>query len=141
MKLITLLSVLFLSTFSFAGETPSEEFMSVEAQNKYITNVAKNIRKGYWQSGHEDVYSHTTFVTKAFLDDHYKQTEEGRFESSLDSDEFSQLYRCVNSSKCELYLVSVSGSYWGGYGESAHFVLLYTNTKKSFEISHTIYAE
>lgn len=141
MKLLAFITLLLISTFSFAGDTPSEEFMSLKEQNDYITNVAKNIRKEYWRSGHEDVYSSEEFVTKAKLDEHYQQTLDGRFENSLDSDEFSQLYRCLNSSKCELYLVGVSGSYWGGYGESAHFVLLYTQSKKHFEVSHVIYAE
>lgn len=141
MKTLLMISMLFVSTFSMAGETPSEAYMSLQEQGKYITNVAKNIRKEYWQSGHDDVNSYDEFVTKAMLDDHYQQTVDGRFENSLDSDEFSQLYRCYNSQKCELYLVGVSGSYWGGYGETAHFVLLWTNTKKHFEVSHVIYAE
>lgn len=139
MKTLVLLTSLLISNLIFAGDFPSETHMSNEEQKTYIDDVAKEIRKVYWVSGHEDVSSGTEFVTKKVLDDHVKK--DNRYETTLDDDQVGELYRCYYKASCELYVVYVSGSYWGGYGESAHFVLLYTDTRKHFEISHTIYAE
>jgi hypothetical protein len=112
--------------------------MSIEAQESKVEKIAKAIRRNYWRSGHEDVSSHEFFVTKAALDEH---TTVSNYENSLASDEVAQLYKCHYSRSCELYQVNVGGSYWGGYGTSAHFVLLYTKSGKHFEISHITYAE
>lgn len=113
--------------------------MSAPEQEKELVLISKNIRKKYWRSGHEDVSSFSTFMTKKKLDKHLEPSN--RYESDLDEDEVSQLYKCQFSKSCELYLVSVSGSYWGGYGVSAHFILLYTKSGKHFQISHTVYSE
>jgi hypothetical protein len=139
MKKLVILTILFTSNLLFAGDLPSETHMSNEQQKTYLDEVAKEIRKVYWISGHQDVSSGTEFVTKKVLDDHVKK--DNRYESPLDSDQVAELYRCYYKATCELYVVYVSGSYWGGYGESAHFIQLYTDTRKHFEISHTIYAE
>lgn len=128
-----------LSASLLAADKPSEKYMSLKEQGEYITKTAKNIRRSYWIQGHEEVSSSETFVTKKILDNHY--ADNSSFENSLDDEEFSQLYRCYNSKKCELYLVNVSGSYWGGWGQSAHFVLLFTEKKRHSEISHVVYAE
>lgn len=130
---------LFFSVLTYGGDSPSETYMSLKEQGDFINEISKNIRKEYWVSGHQDVSSGVEFVTKKLLDDHVKK--ENRYESSLDSAQVSELYRCYYKGTCELYVVYVSGSYWGGYGESAHFVMIYTNTRKYFEMSHIIYAE
>jgi len=138
MKSLLVVTVFLFSAYTFATG-PSEEFMSVSEQEKEMELISKNIRKKYWRSGHEDVNSYSNFVSKAKLEEHLDPSN--RYESDLYDDEVAQLYTCNFSKSCELYLVSVSGSYWGGYGESAHFILLYTKSGKHFEISHTVYAE
>lgn len=139
MKSLLVFFLLALSTFTFAGDTPSEEFMSVIEQEQYLKKIASGIRKEYWVAGHQDVQSRETFVTKAILDDHVKK--ERRYHDYLDTDQVSDLYRCYYRKNCELYLVRVSSDYWGGYGETAHFVMMYTDTRRYFEHNHVMYSE
>ncbi len=141
MKRIALLSITIIIAVlaSNSQAFANEDFMSLEEQSTYMKTTAKNIRKRFWQSGHEDVSSSVEFMTKANLDAHVKDM--GDYEEALGSDEISDLYRCHYNSSCELYLVHVSASYYGGEGYSAHFTLLYTKSKKHFEISHIVYAE
>lgn len=139
MKLLIALSMFSLSLMSFAGDIPREEYMTIEAQNEYVTQVAKSIRRDLWVNGYEDVVSNEYFVTKSMLDEHVKQGN--NYENHLDSDEVSELYKCYYRSFCELYLVRVSSNYWGGYGEEAHFVALNTEKGKHEVFSHVVYAE
>ena len=139
MKVILGLFLLASSFMTFAGDTPREEFMSIEAQGEYVDKVAKGIRRNLWINGYEDVASNEYFVTKAMLDAHVKQGNQ--YENYLDSDEIAELYKCYYRSYCELYLVRVSSNYWGGWGEEAHFVTLNTEKKKHEVYSHVVYAE
>lgn len=139
MKLLIALSMFSLSLMSFAGDIPCEEYMTIDAQNEYVTQVAKSIRRDLWVNGYEDVVSNEYFVTKSMLDEHVKQGN--NYENHLDSDEVSELYKCYYRSFCELYLVRVSSNYWGGYGEEAHFVALNTEKGKHEVFSHVVYAE
>lgn len=139
MKVIFLILMALMFNSAYAADIPSNKFMSTSEQTEYIANKAKKIRRSYWIDGYEGVESSEYFVTKELLDDHVKQSNS--YETHLDREEISQLYRCYYSQSCELYLVRVGSNYYGGYGEEAHFVLLHTKSKKSFTIAHTVYAE
>ena len=121
--------------------TVSAVAMSPSAQDEYMAEVAKNIRKSFWQTGHVDVSSSVSKMTKETLDNHVKSENNDQYESPLGSEEIASLYRCYYRKACELYLVDVGGSMYGGYGTSAHFILLYTKSKKHFEIKHVTYSE
>jgi hypothetical protein len=118
---------------------PSEKYMTLAEQETFIEQKAKNIRREYHIGGYEDVSSSSVFFNKRKLDEYVKLAD--TYESFLDSDEVSQLYSCVAKENCELYLITVDSSYYSGSGTVAHFVMLYTATRKSFTLKHTIYAE
>jgi hypothetical protein len=139
MKSLLLLSLFLVISSAQVSAAPSDEFMSIEEQGKKIEDLARGIRRNYWVSGHEDVSSHEFFMTKEAIDEHIEGNS--YYEDALDTDEIEDLYKCHYSKSCELYQVSVSGSYWGGYGTSSHFILLYTKSGKSYEIEHITYAE
>ena len=139
MKSILLLTLLVSVMPVSAANGPSTTYMSLKEQGEKIDDLARAIRRTYWVSGHEDVSSSEFFMNKEELDEHVEGNN--RYEDALDSDEIADLYKCHYSKTCELYQVSVSGSYWGGYGTSAHFIFLYTKSGKSFEINHITYAE
>jgi hypothetical protein len=139
MRILVLGFFIVFSLSSLAGESPREEFMSKLEQANFIDDVAKEIRRDLWINGYEDVSSNQYFVTKSLLDNHVKKDRQ--YESHLDSDEVSELYKCYYRTYCELYLVRVSSNYWGGYGEEAHFIALNTERKKYETFSHVIYAE
>lgn len=115
--------------------------MTVAEQDARIKAIAKHIRHTYWKSGHEDVTSGETRMTKALLDEHVRKGNRRGFEDWLDQDQISSLYRCHYSKNCSLYLIEVGGQYWGGDGVMAHFILLYLKSGKYYEIKHTIYSE
>jgi len=130
-----------LITFSFtagAADKPNTKYMSKKEQTKKLEEISKDIRREYWVRGYEDVSSSFEFVTKEVLDSNY---DNERVENPLDSEEFSQLYKCYHSKSCELYLAHVGASMWGGEGYSHHYILLYPKSKKHHEISHTVSAE
>jgi hypothetical protein len=139
MRRIFLITMLLLTFHVAAKEAPSEQFMSLEQQTNELDTIANDIRKSFWQSGHDDVTSATYFMKKSMLDENVSRVKE--YEDFLGQDEVAQLYKCYNSKSCELYLIFSSGSYWGGYGETAHYILLYTKSGKYLELSHIIYSE
>lgn len=118
---------------------PKEIFMTKAEQTSFMESKAKEIRRGYHIRNFDDVTSSTRWMSRSDLDSYYKDKD--TYENFFSKDEVSDLYRCVAKDNCELYLVSVSGSYHGGYGQDAHFVLLYTQSKKSFTLIHTVYSE
>ena len=115
--------------------------MTEAEKAEYLTYTAKELRRDLWRSGHEDVHSHIEKVTKEKLDEYVKHENNEDYDDMLDQDQISDLYRCHYRKTCELHLINVSGSYWGGYGVSAHFILLDTLKRKHYEIAHTAYAE
>ena len=121
-------------TNAFASMTPTEEL-------KYVKQVAKEIRRDLWIAGHEDVDSSEGKMTKSELDNYVKQEINSRYETPLDSEEISELYRCHYTSHCSLYIISANSSYYSGYGIENHFVLLNTDEAKHVAISHVVYAE
>ena len=140
--ILTLLVLAFSINVSAAEKGPEKTpFMSKGEQMEYLYEVSKDIRRSYWVQGYDDVESSVYFMDKKSLDKHFSKEESEYYESHLDRDEISQLYKCHYSKKCETYLVHVSSSYYGGTGYEAHFVNLYTKTKKHFTFRHTIYAE
>lgn len=141
MKLVIALLMMSFSLLAFAGHNENFSLMSKEEQNSFIAEEAKQERRSFWQAGHADVSSSFSLVDKEFLDDYVRKYNNDRYETPLDSDEISDLYRCFYGKTCQLYHIGVSSNYWGGYGETGIFVLLYTKTKKSWSIRHTIYAE
>lgn len=122
-----------------AAELPRIDFMTIEAQEKYVENVAKEIRRDLWVRGYEDVESQVTFMNKARIYEHIKDSDS--YEQRLNKDEISELYKCEYKKTCEVYLVSVSSSYYSGYGVEAHFVLLNTAEQTNTQISYVLYAE
>lgn len=139
MKALLSIVTLLIMNFAQAADIPSEQYMSLSEQNDYMVQEAKDIRRQYWQNGYEEVSSQTTFVTKDMLDEHVKQ--EQQYENYLSTEEVSKLYKCYYSKSCELYLVMTTSEFYSGTGMDAHFVMLYTKSKKSFTITHTVYAE
>lgn len=129
------LLVLFLSNASFA------QSMTLNEQEAYITDVAKELRRELWINGYEDVDSWQEKASLELLNDHVRNENNSRYEQSLDRDEISELFKCYHRSYCEVYFVGTSSNYWGGYGQEAHFVLLYPETQKHEIISHVVYAE
>lgn len=122
-----------------AASSPSEEFMSLNEQNEKIEEVAKSLRREHWINGYEDVESSEEYVTESWLNDYVRRDH--LFEMNLYDDEVEELYECISKNNCELYYVSVSSDYMGGYGVEGNFILLYTQTKKYYKISHVVYAE
>lgn len=137
-NLIALISLLtILTPFAMA----KADTMTVVEQDDLIIAIAKDLRRDFWVSGHQDVNSHEEKVTLAFLNDYVKKEANNRYESPLSRDEISSLFSCFHRSGCEVYFIGVSAEYWGGYGETGNFVLLNTSNEKYELISHTIYAE
>jgi hypothetical protein len=140
MKLVKVVLLVFLVlSFNQAfAEGPDESFMTAAEQWEAVQEISKNIRRSMWIEGYEDVSSAEHYVKKDFLDDYVKDMN---FETNLDSDEVSQLYRCYHGKTCELYYVGVSSSMYGGWGEIGYFILFYPKSGRHFKISHVVYSE
>lgn len=141
MKLFVLMIALVSFNNTFATRNTNFNLMSKAEQMEYIDDVAKDLRRDRWQSGYEDVTSAQSLVTKEWLDDYVKDSNNRRYENPLDSDEISELYKCFYGRTCQLYYVSIGSEYYGGYGQEGAFVLLYTDSKKIWTIEHVVYAE
>ena len=139
MKVLAFAFSVFFSLNLLASEKPGQKYMSIEEQDAFMVNVAKKIRRGYWVSGHEEVSSSTSFLSKKGLDEIVERSN--RFEDFIDEVDLEGLYTCIKSSSCELYLVGTSSEYWGGYGMTNHYVKLFTKSQKYYDISHVVYAE
>ena len=113
--------------------------MTKKAQEKKMEQIAKDIRRGYWVSGYDDVSSTTHFLNKEMLDDNMENNKLA--ENTLSKPEISKLYKCYHQKTCELYLVSLWADYHAGTGNDHYYVLLYTKSQKHFKITHTVYAE
>lgn len=137
-KLIAIVSLLTILT-PFA--ITKADTMTVSDQDDLVIEIAKELRRDFWVSGHQDVNSYEEKITLDFLNDYVKKESNHRYESPLSRDEISSLYSCFHRKGCEVYFIGVSAEYWGGYGETGNFVLLNTSNRKYEMISHTIYAE
>lgn len=133
MKLLVCLLVFSVSASAFARLSDSQQLAVVE-------KVAKGHRRQMHIERYEDVESFVEKVSKARLDELVKFSPGA--EHPLNKEEISALYRCQHSSKsCSLYLISLTGSMYGGSGETHNYVMLDPNTGKYTEIMHLVYAE
>lgn len=139
MKNLIILSLAILPNMLFAQM--SEEFMTAAEQKAYVDKEAKEIRRQYYIAGHQYVNSSQHYQKKSDLDYYVKRETQSRYEEALDSEQISDLYRCYYSKTCEVYLVSLSSDFHGGYGQESHFILLNTKKGNHQEISHTVYSE
>lgn len=134
-NLVIAIITLFNVSIAFAAQ------MTEQDQQEYIRVLAKDLRRDLWRSGHEDVSSVERKVTLEQLNDHVRKENNQNYETPLNRDEISQLFRCYHRVNCELYYVGTSSEYWGGYGAEGHFVLLDVINEKHEMISHVEYAE
>ena len=138
MKSLSLITIF----FALISSTLFANSLSVDQQDMRMQEIAKQIRRQYYIWRHEDVSSHITRMSEASLDHHLFDRDDRRYETSLDESEVQELKECLTAeNKCSLYLVWVSGSYMGGYGEVAHFIMLDISTGRYKEVFHTVYAE
>ena len=127
-----ILAALLITTHAMAFISESEELAIVE-------NIAKTERRNMWQNGYEDVDSGVSKPEKSQLDEIIKMNRE--FENPLSKQEISSLYQCFHIQSCALFLIDVSASMYGGYGNHYLWVLLSTQTGKYRFIRHQVYAE
>lgn len=139
MKKLILALAVFISAIIVAADIPSDTYMSISEQEDLIVNIAKKLRRDHWVRGYEDVTSSDTFVSREWLDNYFSQPD--MFTNFLNGDEIAEVEKCYGKENCELYYISVSSSYMGGYGIEGSFILLFTETGEHLEISHTVYAE
>ena len=123
-----------LSLTAFAQTT-----MTHSERDAYIEKMAKGERRTLYIAGHDYVESNITYPSKADLDQYF--SEEERYESYLDSDEVSSVYKCFYAKTCRVYHIATSSKYWGGYGVEGAFILLNINNKSHAALRHTIYSE
>lgn len=135
MKKILVIICTLVSLSSFA-----QMDLSLSEQSKIVEEVAKSERKYLWQTGHDDVSSFVSKITKSELD--VKMKNNPQVESPLNRNEVSRLYVCINRpEKCSLFLIDIGASYMGGSGEINVYVLLNPRTGKFSKIKHNVYAE
>jgi len=123
---------------SLSAFSQLNDVMTEKEEQKYVAEVAKELRKNLYKEGHQYVYSHILNVTSEnTLEDLLK----GPIEQKIKKEEYSQLVDCLNETYCSLYQVKISSEYWGGYGEDGHFVRLNTKKRVHGLTSYTIYTE
>lgn len=127
-----ILATLLITTQAHAFITESEELEIVE-------NIAKTERRNMWRNGYQDVESGVFKVEKSALDEAVKMNAE--YENPLEKHEISSLYQCYHIQSCSLYLIDVSASMYGGYGNHYLWIMLSTQTGKYRFIRHQVYAE
>jgi len=133
MKTLFALLILFSSVSVFAR-------LSEPQQLAIVQKIAKEHRRQMHIQNFEDVQSHVEKISKGALDELMKKNPE--VEIPLTKEEVSSLYRCLNSqSSCSLFLISLTGSIYGGSGETHNYVLLDPKTGKVVEIMHEVFAE
>lgn len=134
MKLLIILSLVF-SVSSFA-----QARLTLEQQTQLVEGIAKSERRDLWRTGHADVSSYVEKMSKMSLDT--IMAENGNTQEPLDEAQISSLYKCLHSSKnCSLFLVSITASLYGGFGDERLWVLLNPSTGKSETISQFVYGE
>lgn len=127
-------------TFIFSTNLFAQDHLSPEEQTVIVEQIAKFERRQLWVTGHEDVESYTEKITKDDLDNAVK--ENALAEEPLERTQISSLYQCYHSPKsCRLFVIYLSGSMYGGYGNSRVWVLLNPFTAKYQKISQIVYAE
>lgn len=134
MKTLITLIILTTSLSSFA-----QDLMTQSERDTYLEQVAKGERRTLHIAGHDYVESSITYPSKSDLDQYFSEDE--RYESYLDSDEISRVYKCFYEKTCHVYHIGTSSEYWGGYGVEGAFVLLNIKMKNHSTLRHTIYSE
>ena len=132
MKLLLLALSLLISAQALAQ-------MSAEEQLSKVEEIAKTERRHMWRNGYQEVDSSVEKITQARLDEIL--LENSTFETPLDRDELSSLYRCFHSSVCALFLIDVVGSMYGGDGNHFLWIMLNPQTGKYRFIRHSVYEE
>ncbi len=133
MKKIFTLIALCLSLAAVAGLSEPQQLVVVE-------KIAKEHRRQMHIENFDDVESYVEKVTKARLNELMKNNSE--VEAPLDSDQVASLQACMKRSKtCSLFLISLTGSWYGGDVRTHSYVLLNPETGKTEEIMHEVYAE
>lgn len=119
--------LLFTLSFSvFAATTIDQE----------IEKIAKNIRQQYHSLGHEDVSTDIKNLDVKELNLHIED-----YSDVFPFHQEEELQNCLMNEKCELYLISVSSEYYGGYGVTAVLVMLNVNSFNFKSAQHLMYAE
>lgn len=134
-----LISLFALTATQFGSQAQANS--SADERLERVQEIAKEIRQDHWRSGYEDVNSHIEVLSKDRLDNYVKKESNSEYESPLNSDEIADLYRCYHSTHCALFLIGVSSSYYGGYGQESHFILMSKKSMTYREIRHTVYSE
>lgn len=127
-------------TLSLLGQMALANFNSFSNQKSYVVNHAKETRHQLHRLGHSQVGS-TEPVVLSFNDlkNHYQ--ERSMHEKPLTREEYSQLFACVKSPRCNLWGYEDYSSNYGGTASSYNFILFYANSSKPVVISHTTYSE
>ena len=115
--------------------------MTTEQREAYIEKIAKELRRDLWIANHEDVSSDVSYPSLEDLNEYHSDEQSSRYENPLNSEEVSSIYNCYYSRTCRVYFISVSSSYYSGYGQDGHFILLDIFKKSHDIISHNIYSE
>lgn len=135
MKLFILLSLTLASLGVF-----SQTVMTNAEQVEKSEEIAKNIRRSYYITGHKNVSSSSTKLTQAKTTTILKDNE--LTESPLDADQVEEILKCSKSKKsCSVFLIEVGAEMYGGTGESFHWILLDITTGKYKEFFQVIYSE
>lgn len=136
MKQLVIVLALLASSFAFSATK-----MTHEQRDKYVADVAKELRRDLWIQQHEDVSSNTEYPSYKELEDFLFGEHSQYYENNLDEDEIEQVFDCYKSRSCRVYHIVVSSSYYSGYGEDSHFVLLDVYKRRHELLSHNIYSE
>lgn len=128
-----------LALFLFQTIAFAQEALTPAQQEREIERLSKGFRSSMWSDGYEDVTSNFRRFDRAQLDNYV--SPERRFLAYPNSSEIEASYNCLDKKYCELYQVSVSSTYYSGYGVDGYLVALDILTGKSEVFFHTIYQE
>ena len=106
-----------------------------------INIMAKEIRRDLWISGHEEVQSKIIVVDRQELEEYTHEDSNDSYEEPLSDIAIEELFECLDDEGCNLYLITTSSEYWGGYGVEAAFVMMEPETNIFGSIHHEIYSE
>ncbi len=116
--------------------------LSAETQiPKEISIIAEQIELDLENNGHRDIESHLSKVSLQELT-HYTHEEQNlNYDEPLSDETVTDLFVCLETQGCDLYLIKTNSDYHSGYGIEAAFVIMEPETNIFEIITHGVDSE
>lgn len=127
--------IMLLLAFTSAFANSLEDYKFVK-----VSKRALNIQRNMVNERFVDVEVKAYRTTLNYLNKYLSKSVQSNYNQQLSSSSISEIFSCYHSSNCDVYRISITGSYHSGWSENVEYVLVQDNLDQQI-IKQEIYAE